>query len=149
MRTKYRNLLTGSVVEQNFRSGMKFEEPDVEARAMQYLYKDGEDFAFMDMTSYEQVAIPASLLEEKAEYLKETQEYKVVLYQGRPIDLDMAISVVFKVIETEPGLKGDTVSSVTKAATLETGAVIQVPLFVNTGDKVKVDTRTNEYLSRE
>ena len=119
VRTKLRNILTGRVEAITFRSGDKVGKPDIETRDMQYLYKDGG------------------------------QECRVMLYQGRPLDIDIPMSVVLEVTDTEPGAKGDTVSNVTKAATLESGAVIQVPIFVNVGDRVKVNTGTKEYLGRE
>ena len=149
MKTKYRNLLTGSVMDQNFRSGMKFETPNLESREIQYLYKDGEKFVFMDMTSYEQLEVEKEVVGGSAGFLKNGMSVKVMLYEGRPISLDLPPSVVLEVTETDPGLKGDTVSGASKPATMETGLVVNVPLFVNTGDRLKIDTRTNAYLSRE
>ena len=149
VRTKLRNILTGRVEAITFRSGDKVGKPDIETRDMQYLYKDGEDLVFMDMTTYEQIQMPAASTSGKSDFLKDGQECRVMLYQGNPLDVDIPMSVVLEVTETEPGAKGDTVSNVTKAATLETGAVIQVPIFVNVGDRVKVNTGTKEYLGRE
>lgn len=149
MRTKYRNLLTGSVVEQNFRSGMKFPRPDLEVREMQYLYHDGDSYAFMDMTTFEQVAVEESIVGDKGGFLKEASAYKVMLYEGRPLDLEMSGSVILEVTMTDPGAKGDTVTGATKPATLETGKVVNVPLFIETGTKIKVNTETGEYLGRE
>ncbi|PIE73487.1 MAG: elongation factor P [Deltaproteobacteria bacterium] len=149
MKTKYRNLLTGSVMDQNFRSGMKFETPDLESREIQYLYKDGEKFVFMDMTSYEQLEVEKDVVGGYAGFLKDGMSVQVMLYEGRPISLDLPPSVVLEVTETDPGLKGDTVSGASKPATMETGLVVNVPLFINTGDKLKIDTRTSAYLSRE
>ena len=149
VRTKLRNILTGRVEAITFRSGDKVGKPDIETRDMQYLYKDGEDLVFMDMTTYEQIQMPAASTAGKSDFLKDGQECRVMLYQGNPLDVDIPMSVVLEVTETEPGAKGDTVSNVTKAATLETGAVIQVPIFVNVGDRVKVNTGTKEYLGRE
>lgn len=149
MRTKYRNLLTGAVVEQNFRSGLKFPRPDLEVREMQYLYNEGDGYAFMDMTTFEQLSIPADVVGDKGGYLKEASAYKVMLYENRPLDLEMPGTVVLEVIETDPGVKGDTVTGATKPATLETGVVVNVPLFVETGTKIKVNTETGEYLGRE
>ncbi len=149
MRTKYRNLITGSVVEQNFRSGIKFPKPDIEVREMQYLYNEGEGYAFMDMTTYDQISIPADIIGDKGGFLKEAMAYKVMLYEGRPLDLEMSGSVILEVIETDPGVKGDTVTGATKPAKLETGRVVNVPLFVETGTKIKVNTETGEYLGRE
>lgn len=149
MRTKYRNLITGAVVEQNFRSGMKFPKPDLEVREMQYLYREGDDFVFMDMTSYEQMTVSASVAGDKGGYLKEASSYRVMLYEGRPLDLEIPASVVLEVTATDPGVKGDTVTGATKPATLETGVVVQVPLFVETGDRIKINTETGAYLGRE
>ena len=149
VRTKLRNILTGRVEAITFRSGDKVGKPDIETRDMQYLYKDGEDLVFMDMTTYEQIQMPAASTAGKSDFLKDGQECRVRLYQGRPLDIDIPMSVVLEVTDTEPGAKGDTVSNVTKAATLESGAVIQVPIFVNVGDRVKVNTGTKEYLGRE
>jgi elongation factor P len=149
IRTKLRNILTGRMQDNTFRSGEKVGRPDLENREMQFLYREGKELIFMDLTSYEQLHIPAGTTGGKDGYLKESQMAQVLLYNGAPIDLDIPVSVVFKVLETEPGVKGDTVSNVTKPATLETGLVVQVPLFVNIGDHIKVDTRTGGYLSRE
>jgi elongation factor P len=149
VRTKLRNFLTGRIQDITFRSGEKVGRPDLEAREMQYLYREAEDLIFMDLTTYEQLHIKVDFTEGKAGYLKESQVVPVLLYNGEPLDIELPPSLVFSVTDTEPGAKGDTVSNVTKAATLETGLVIQVPIFVNTGDKVKVDTRTGGYLGRE
>ncbi len=149
VRTKLRNILTGRVQDITFRSGDKVGRPDLETRDMQYLYKEGDDLIFMDMTTYEQMPMPAAATGGKSSYLKDGQQCRVLLYKGNPLDIDIPASIVLEVTETEPGAKGDTVSNVTKAATLESGAVIQVPLFVNVGDHVKVNTTTNEYLGRE
>ncbi len=149
VRTKLRNILNGRVVDNTFRSGEKVGRPDLETRDMQYLYREGEDLIFMDMTSYEQLQIKAESTGDKAGFLKDGQECRVLLYRGNPLDIDIPVSMVLLVVSTEPGAKGDTVSNVTKPATLETGIIIQVPIFVNEGDKVKVDTRSKEYLGRE
>ncbi len=149
VRTKLRNILTARMQDITFRAGEKVNRPDLEVREMQYLYREGEDLVFMDLTSYEQLSIPIDSLDGKAGYLQESQLVPVLLYQGKPLDIELPVSVVFAVKETDPGVKGDTVSNVTKAATLETGIVIQVPIFVNVGDKVKVDTRSGSYLGRE
>ncbi len=149
VRTKLRNILNGRIVDNTFRSGEKVERPDLETRDMQFLYRDGEDLLFMDMTTYEQLTMKAEATDGKAGFLKDGQECRVLLYRGNPLDIDIPVSLVLEVVQTEPGAKGDTVSNVTKPATLETGLVIQVPLFVNEGNRVKVDTRTKEYLGRE
>jgi elongation factor P len=149
VRTKLRNILTGRVQDITFRSGDKVGRPDLESREMQFLYREGEDLLFMDMTSYEQTRLGGENTGGKAGFLKDGQECRVLLYKGRALDIDIPVSLALEVKETEPGAKGDTVSNVTKPATLETGLVIQVPLFVNAGDRVKVDTRSKEYLGRE
>ncbi len=149
VRTKLRNILNGRLVDNTFRSGEKVHRPDLETRDMQFLYHEGEDLIFMDMTTYEQMQMKAEATDGKAGFLKDGQECRVLLYKGNPLDIDIPVSLVLEVTQTEPGAKGDTVSNVTKPATLETGLVIQVPLFVNEGNKVKVDTRTKEYLGRE
>ena len=149
MRTKYRNLLTGSVVETNFRSGIKFPKPDLEVREMQYLYNEGDGYAFMDMTTYEQISIANEVVADKGGFLKEANAYKVMLFAGRPLDLEMSGSVVLEVTMTDPGVKDDTVTCASKPATLETGLVVNVPLFVEIGTKIKINTETGEYLGRE
>ncbi len=149
MRTKLRNILTGRIVDNTFRSGEKVNRPDLETRDMQFLYHEGDELIFMDLTSYEQLHMKAEATGGKAGFLKDGQECKVLLYKGSPLDIDIPVALVLQVVSTEPGAKGDTVSNVTKPATLETGLIIQVPIFVNEGDKVKVDTRSKEYLGRE
>ena len=149
VRTKLRNILTGRIHENTFHSGDKVSQPDLEVREMQYLYREGDDLVFMDMTSYEQLHVKEEATDGKAGYLKESQLVQVLLYKGDPLDIELPPSLVLEVTNTEPGVKGDTVSNVTKPATLETGIVIQVPIFVNIGDRVKVDTRSASYLGRE
>ena len=149
VRTKLRNILNGRVLDNTFRSGEKVERPNLESRDMQFLYHEGEQLVFMDMTTYDQMHMDAEATDGKANYLKDGQECRVLLYNEKPLDIEIPASLVLEVTETEPGAKGDTVSNVTKPATLETGVVIQVPIFVNNGDRVKVDTRTNGYLGRE
>lgn len=149
VRTKLRNILTGRLQDNTFRSGEKVGRPDLGTTEMQFLYREGADLVFMDLSSYEQLHIPQDTVGTKATYLKESQIVQVLQYQGSPLDIELPVSLVLEVTDTEPGVKGDTVSNVTKPATLETGAVIQVPIFINVGDKVKVDTRSNEYLGRE
>ena len=149
VRTKLRNFLNGRMQDITFRSGEKVERPDLEVREMQFLYREGTDLIFMDLTSYEQLHVAEDSTDGKSGYLKESQLVQVLLYKGAPLDIELPTSLIFTVTDTEPGAKGDTVSNVTKAATLETGLVIQVPIFVNTGDKVKVDTRSGSYLGRE
>ena len=149
VRTKLRNILNGRVQDKTFRSGEKVEKPDMETRDMQFLYREGEQLVFMDMTTYEQLHMEEESTGGKAGFLKDAQECRVLLYNGKPLDIDIPVSLVLEVTDTEPGAKGDTVSNVTKPAKLETGMTIQVPIFVNIGDRVKVDTRTKEYLGRE
>ncbi|MFP4391978.1 MAG: elongation factor P [Desulfohalobiaceae bacterium] len=148
IKTKLKNLMNGSVLEHTFRSGEKIAKPDLETKEMQYLYRDGEELVFMDMSSYEQLHVPAENLGQKANFLVEGQEVKALTFQEQLIDLSLPASVVLNVAETEPGLKGDTVSGATKSAVLENGLSVSVPLFVENRDKVKVDTRTGEYLGR-
>ena len=149
VRTKLRNILNGRVLDNTFRSGEKVERPNLESRDMQFLYHEGEQLVFMDMTTYDQMHMDAEATDGKANYLKDGQECRVLLYNEKPLDIEIPASLVLEVTETEPGAKGDTVSNVTKPATLETGIVIQVPIFVNIGDRVKVDTRANGYPGRE
>ena len=149
VRSKLRNILTGRMQDITFRAGEKVERPDLEVREMQFLYREGEDLVFMDLSSYEQLHIGESVISGKGGFLKESQIVQVLQYRGAPLDLELPVSLVLEVKDTEPGAKGDTVSNVTKAATLETGLVIQVPIFVNIGDRVKVDTRSSDYLGRE
>ncbi|BAH75889.1 elongation factor P [Solidesulfovibrio magneticus] len=149
IRTKLKNMINGRVVENTFRSGEKMVKPDLESKDMQYLYRESEDFVFMDMESYEQMHAGAAQLGEKGGYLKDGMELKMLLYKGQPLDIDLPASVVLQVAETEPGVKGDTVSGATKPAQLETGITVNVPLFVNIGDRIKVDTRSGDYIGRE
>jgi len=149
IRTKLKNMLNGRVVENTFRSGEKMVKPDLESKAMQYLYREGGEFVFMDMETYEQLHVAAANLGEKGGYLKDGMELKMLLYKGMAIDIDLPASVVLEVTETEPGVKGDTVSGASKSAVVETGITVNVPLFVNIGDKIKVDTRSGDYIGRE
>jgi elongation factor P len=148
VRTKLRNMLNGRVVEQTFRSGEKVGRPDLQEREMQYLYKEGDNYCFMDNETYDQVFMTEDHLEEARQFLVENTTVQVVLYNGQPIGVELPIFVELAVTETDPGVKGDTASKVTKPATLETGAVIPVPIFLDAGDKVKVDTRTGAYVER-
>ena len=149
VRTKLRNLLTGAVKDHTFRSGEKFGKPDLESKEMQYIYSEGDHLVFMDMTDYEQIQVEKKQFGNKSGYLKEGQEVKVLTYQGRPLDIDLPASVIMQVVETEPGVKGDTVSGATKPAKLESGITINVPLFIEEGENIKVDTRSGEYIGRE
>lgn len=148
VRTKYKNLKTGSIREEAFNPNDKFELAIIETKEMQYLYSDGDIYYFMDNETYEQVPLTRDTVEESIIYLKENDNATVKFYQGSAFQLDAPNFVELAVSETEPGIKGDTASNVTKAATVETGAVVQVPLFVNEGDVIRIDTRNGEYMSR-
>ena len=148
VRTKLKNVLSGKVVDKTFNAGLKVETASVDRREMQYLYKDGEDFVFMDTDSYEQTHISAGTVGEAAKYMLENQLATVALHDGAALYVELPPSVELLISYTEPGLVGDRSTSGTKPATLETGASIQVPLFIVTGEKVKVDTRTGEYTGR-
>ena len=147
VRTKLKNLLNGNVVDRTFRSGEKVGKPDIEEKEMQYLYTDG-DFHFMDNDTYEQTALTADIVGEAKNFLQENSIVTVLFYKGRVVNLELPTFVTLEVTEAEPGLKGDTASSVTKPVTVETGARINVPLFINPGDRLKIDTRTGEYMER-
>ena len=148
VRTKLKHIKTGAVVEKVFSSNDTFKPPDIENRTMQYLYESGGEFSFMDAKTYEQVAIPVANLGEARWYLLENEEYAVLFLDNVAIAVHLPASVVLEVVETEPSARGDTVSNVTKPATLQTGLKIKVPPFVKEGDKVKVDTRSSGYLER-
>jgi elongation factor P len=147
-RTKIKNLLTGAVLERNFRSGEKFEPANVEIKSMQYLYKEQDSFVFMDTSSYEQVNIPAETIGDDANFLPENLVVEVLFFQERAVGVTLPNFIEQKIIETEPGFRGDTATGVTKPAKISTGASINVPLFISVGDIVKIDTRTGEYLER-
>jgi elongation factor P len=147
-RTKMRNMLTGSNLERTFKSGEKFGVPDVEDKEMTYLYKDDDAYNFMDQASYEQTAITVQDIGDTAYYLIENMTVNVLFFNGRPIGVEVPNQIQLKIEDTDPGVKGDRVSGATKPATLETGLTVNVPLHINIGDTVKIDTRTNEYLER-
>lgn len=147
-RTKIKNLLTGAVLERNFRSGEKFEPADVEVKGMQYLYKDGDFFVFMDNSDYNQVQIPSETIGDDARFMPENINVEVLFFQGRAVGVTLPNFIEQAITETEPGFRGDTSSNTTKPAKIGTGATINVPLFINAGDVVKIDTRTGEYLER-
>jgi elongation factor P len=148
VRTKLRNMLNSKVIDQTFRSGEKVGRPDLQEKEMQYLYKDGNNYCFMDNETYDQVFLSEDHLEDSRQYLIENTTVQVLYYNDEPIGLEVPMFVELEITETEPGVKGDTASKVTKPATLETGAVIPVPIFLDAGDKVKVDTRTGTYVER-
>ncbi len=148
VRTKLKSLLTGRVVDQTFRSGEKVGRPDVQEKHMQYLYKDGENYCLMDNETYDQIFLSEEHLGESRKFLRENINVSVLFLNDKPIGVELPIFVELTISETDPGVKGDTASKVTKPATLETGAVIPVPIFLNPGDRVKVDTRTGAYVER-
>ena len=148
VRTKLKNLLTGGVVDKTFRAGEKVEKPDLEEKTMQYLYLEGNQYYFMDNETYEQTFLTQEQLGDNKNFLQENVTVAILYYRGKPIGVEPPIFVELEVTKTEPGIRGDTASGGSKPATLETGATIQVPLFVNEGDKVKLDTRTGEYIER-
>ncbi|KRC35761.1 elongation factor P [Oerskovia sp. Sa1BUA8] len=148
VRTKMKNVLSGKTVDKTFNAGLKIETANVDKRDMQYLYKDGEDFVFMDTSTYDQITVPAATVGDAADYMLESQSALVATNEGVPLYVELPPSVVLEITYTEPGLQGDRSTGGTKPATLETGAQIQVPLFLEQGTKVKVDTRDGSYLGR-
>jgi elongation factor P len=148
VRTTLKNVRTGATLDKTFRAAEKVEQAVVEKREMQYLYRDGNDFVFMDNTSYDQLTVPPAAIGSAANYIVDGSTVVLQMYRDEIIGTDMAASVELTVAETEPGVQGDRVSGAKKPATLETGAVVQVPLFINVGDKVKVDTRSGDYISK-
>jgi len=148
VRTKWRNILTGNVNERNFHAGDKFDKPDLEEKTMQYLYAEGDNFYFMDTSTYEQTFITRAALGDSVNFLKENIECSVLFFEGKVIGVDLPNTVELQITQCDPGVKGDTVSGATKPATLETGYTVNVPLFINEGDVLKIDTRTGEYLER-
>ena len=148
VKTKLRNLTSGSVVDRTFRADEKVDLAVLDKREMQYLYKDDAGLVFMDNESYEQVHVDPVLLGEGVKFLKDGSVCLIPVYEGAPVGAELPITMELEVVDSEPGVKGDRVSGALKPATLETGAVVQVPLFVEPGDRVKVDTRSGGYLSR-
>jgi elongation factor P len=148
VRTKLKNLDTGSVVDDTFRAGEKFPRVHTEVKSVQFLYDDGTEAHFMDEETYEQFGLPRSDIAGELAYMLPSSTAQILQVNGKPPGLQMPASVELAVADTEPGVKGDTVSNVTKPATLETGAVVQVPLFVNVGERIKVDPREARYISR-
>jgi len=148
MRTKLKNLITGAAMDKTFLSSENFEFADVENRRCQYLYKDASDAVFMDNESYEQFTLPIGQIEGSLPFLKEDTEVHVTMYESKPIGVQPPIKVELKVVDTPPGVKGDTVTGGSKPATLETGFIVTVPLFINEGDIIIVNTENNEYVSR-
>lgn len=148
VRTKLKNVTSGKVVDKTFNAGTKIDFANVDRRDYQYLYQDGEDFVFMDTSDYDQVTVPGPVVGDAANFMLENQQVTIAMHDGLPLYLDLPASVVLEVTYTEPGLQGDRSTGGTKPATLETGYEIQVPLFLETGTKVKVDTRSGDYLGR-
>src|ERR1700674_2542604 len=148
VRTKLKNQRTGAVIERTYRADEKLEQAIIDKREMQVLYRDGDDYVFMDTASYEQLQVETALLGDAASYLKERDDAVLQFFGTEIVGVDLPAAVELTVTDTEPGLQGDRVSGARKPATLETGLVLQVPLFVNPGERIKVDTRTGEYLTR-
>ena len=148
VRVKMKNVVTGAVTETSFNPTAKFEEAFVERREMQYLYNDGELYYFMDQETYDQIPLTYDLVEDAIKYIRENDTATVKFYKDNAFTVEAPNFVDLEVTETEPGVKGDTATNVTKAATVETGAVIQVPIFINEGEKIQIDTRTGDYLGR-
>lgn len=147
-RTKFKNLLTGAVIEKNIRSGEKLEPANVEEKDMQFLYKEGEDFVFMDEQSYEQVTVVAEVVGDAEKFMLDNLKCSVLFFNERAVGVTLPTFVRLRVTATEPGAKGDSSGNVTKPATVETGAEVHVPLFINEGDLLKIDTRTGDYVER-
>jgi elongation factor P len=148
VRTKLKNLDSGSVVDETFRAGEKFPRVHTEVKNVQYLYDSGEEVVFMDEGTYEQIQLPRASVEDALDFLQPSSSVPMLTVDGKPAGVQMPASVELTVTETQPGVRGDTVSNVTKPATLETGAVVQVPLFVNVGDRIKVNPAERRYISR-
>lgn len=148
VRSKLRNLRNGNIQERTFRAGEKVARAHVETRQMQYLYNSGDEYTFMDNETYEQINLPAASLEREIKFLKENMNVNMMIVKGETLGVELPNTVELEVVDTEPGIKGDTASGGSKPATLETGLTVQVPFFVNVGDKLIIDTRKVEYVSR-
>lgn len=148
VRTKHKNILTGATREEAFNPNDKFPKAHIETKQMQYLYNDGELYHFMDQDTYEQVPLMEDQVEDAMQYIRENDTATIKFYKGNAFSVEPPNFVDLKVVETEPGVKGDTATNVTKAATVETGAIIQVPIFIEEGEVIQIDTRSGEYLSR-
>ena len=148
MRTKLRNLIDGTIIEKTFAGAEKLEEAELETKKAQYLYKDNDQYYFMDSKTFEQFSLFNKQLGKLTDFLKEGGQVDILYFEARPININLPIKMVFEVTYTEPGFRGNTATNVLKPATLETGAQVQVPLFIKTGDKIVIDTRTGEYVSR-
>ncbi|HWC51367.1 MAG TPA: elongation factor P [Nitrospira sp.] len=148
VRTKLKSYLSGNVLDRTFRSGERFEEPDLEERDMQFLYATGDDYTFMDTETYEQLTFEKKQLGANADLLKENMTAKILIFEHKPIDVELPIFIELKVVDAEPGVRGDTASGGTKPAVVETGATIKVPLYLEVGTVIKIDTRTRAYVER-
>jgi elongation factor P len=148
VRTKLKSYISGNVLDRTFRSGERFEEPDLEEREMQFLYATGNEYTFMDTETYEQLTFDKKQLGDNADLLKENMIAKILIYEHRPIDVELPIFIELKVVDAEPGVRGDTASGGTKPAIVETGATIKVPLYLEVGTVIKIDTRTRAYVER-
>jgi elongation factor P len=148
VRTRLKSLVTGLVVDQTFRSGDKVDKPDLEEKEMQFLYESNGEYHFMDIQTYEQLFLTAEQLGENRDFLKENLVIKAIFHNRKPIGIEVPMFIDFRVIKAEPGIKGDTATGATKPVTLESGAVVQVPLFIEEGDVIRIDTRTREYITR-
>ena len=149
VRTKLKNVQTGNTVEKTFRAGETVPQANLEKRTMQHTYKDGEEFVFMDMETYEETRLSAEGLGDRINFLKEEMEVNVIFWDDKVLEIELPTSVVLEITDTDPGVKGDTATGGTKPATVETGAQVMVPLFISIGEKIKVDTRDGSYLGRE
>ena len=149
VRTKLKNVQTGSTVEKTFRAGETVPQANLEKRTMQHTYKDGDEFVFMDMQTYEETRLNAENLADKTDFLKEEMEVNVIFWDDKVLEIELPTSVVLEITDTDPGVKGDTATGGTKPAIVETGAQVMVPLFISIGEKIKVDTRDGSYLGRE
>ncbi|OGP86126.1 MAG: elongation factor P [Deltaproteobacteria bacterium RBG_16_54_11] len=148
VRTKLKSLITGNVIDRTFRSGEKVQTPALDEKNMQYLYREGNAYHFMDNDTYEQLTLTGDQVGEDSNFLQENVKVRIVFHNGQPLGVELPFFVQLTIVRTEPGVRGDSARGGTKPATVETGAVIQVPLFINEGDVIKVDTRTGEYIER-
>jgi elongation factor P len=146
--TKLRNIRTGQVLEKTFSAGEKFEEPDFSEKSMQYLYNDQDGYHFMDSQTFDQIALNEDQVGDQKWYLQENVEYRILFFEGNPINVELPSAVVLEVTEAEPAVKGDTVSNITKLVKVETGLEVRAPMFIKSGDKIKIDTRDGKYLER-
>lgn len=149
VQAKLKSMKQGSIVQKRFRSTDKVEDIFLEHRNMEYLYRDGDSYCFMDTENYEQIMLPEDAIKDAIPYMVLNSQAKIAFYEGKALTVELPTSVILKIVETDPGMKGDTVVNVYKPAKLETGLIVKVPLFISTGESIKVDTRTGEFLGRE